>query len=439
MIENGKYQRELVERLSFLRYGGTPDEEKAGAILAAEIEKFGGTWEKMPFTIPAYEIEDCSVAVTAPYCKDIPVVPYGSCGCVDAENLNFLYLDSGSEEDWHNVGDVSNTVVMINELNFDAYKLICDHKPAAFMVISGKYYDTEDTTDVYTRRIRETLLPCGQVPGFMIRARDALDLVANEAQKLNVKLVQRDYETTSHNIVSVIKGTGHEEDEIVLTAHYDSVLVGTGSWDNATGSASLMYIYQHFMQNPPLRTMHFVWCGSEEQGLYGSKAYAKDEERSKNIKFCFNFDMGGTYLGCNTITVTGGQDLIHMAEQISKEAGYKATVNQRVHSSDSAPFADKGVPSIGIGRRDTTSEIHTRHDLLPPVSAKQLSILATFAIQFISRIANAAFMPIPQGMPDDMIQALDKYFYRDKLKTLANPEEALKKSVEYPILINKAD
>lgn len=439
MVENGKYQRELVEKLSFVRYGGTPAEEKAGAILAAEIEKFGGTWEKMPFTIPAYEIEACAVAVTAPYSKTIPVVPYGSCGCIDAENLDFLYLEGGSEDDWHNVGDVSNTVVMINTLSFNTYKLICDHKPAAFMVINGKYYDTEQTTDICPRRLRETLLPCGQVPGFMIRARDALDLVANEARKLNVKLQQRDYEATSHNIVAVIKGTGNEKDEIVLTAHYDSVLVGTGSWDNATGSANLMYIYQHFLQNPPLRTMHFVWCGSEEQGLYGSKAYAMDTERSKNIKFCFNFDMGGTHLGYNTITVTGDQNLIHMAEQISKETGYKATVHQHVHSSDSAPFADKGIPSIGIGRRDITAEIHTRNDLLPPVSAKQLGVLAAFAIQFISRIANAAFMPIPQGMPEDMLTALDKYFCRDKLKTLPNPEEAIKKSEEYPVLITKAE
>lgn len=76
----------------------------------------------------------------------------------------------------------------------------------------------------------------------MIRARDALDLVSHEAQNLNVKLLQKDSEATSHNIVSVIKGTGNEEDEIVLTAHYDSVLVGTGSWDNATGAANLMYI-----------------------------------------------------------------------------------------------------------------------------------------------------------------------------------------------------
>lgn len=127
-----------------------------------------------------------------------------------------------------------------------------------------------------------------------------------------------------------------------------------------------------------------------------------------------------------------------MAEQISRETGYKATVNQRVHSSDSAPFADKGIPSIGIGRRDTTSEIHTRNDLLPPVSAVQLGVLASFAIQFISRIANAAFLPIPQGMPEDMVKALDKYFYRDKLKTLPNPEEAIQKSTEYPVLVNKA-
>ena len=35
-----------------------------------------------------------------------------------------------------------------------------------------------------------------------------------------------------------------------------------------------------------------------------------------------------------------------------------------------------------------------------------------FAVKLIGRVANAAFVPIPCGMPDAMKEKLDKYFKR---------------------------
>ena len=413
------YQYDLVQRMSFLRHGGTEDELRAAEILMKEIEAAGGKGEYQEFTIPAYRFKKYSLKVVAPYEQEIETLPFGLSGNLPegGADLKFMYAGRGVEEDYYGIRDLSGTVVMINELNFDAYKLLCEKNASAILVINGKWYDDSTTSDFLQRHIRPKFLENGKIPTFYIWAKDATELVRNNAETLHVELIQEEYDTVSRNILATIPGTEITDESIVITAHYDSVLVGTGSWDNATGSATIMYIYRHFLKNPPKRTLRFVWCGSEEQGLLGSKAYVEQcaDLVEKEIKFCFNFDMCGTVLGPNNIFVTGGDDLKHYAEQYCKEVGMSAELRQIVHSSDSAPFADKGVPSLGLSRGSRTADIHTRHDLMFPLSAQQLKKDGDFAVGFISRTVNSARLPVPTGMPADMKDKLDKYFQRDKV------------------------
>ena len=423
------YQYDLVKKMSFVRFGGTAEEKRAAAILMEEIEKAGGKGEYMPFNIPAYEVEKCSLKVVAPYEAELEVIPYGLSGelPLGGKTLKFYYAGRGVAEDYLDMDDLSDTVVMINDLSFDAYKLLCEKNAAAFIVIAGKHQDSSETSDLVPRNLRPKMLENGKVPGFVIWAKDATELVRNKAETLHIELRQKELTVESRNVVAEIPGTEKPEEIIVLTAHYDSVLVGTGSWDNATGSATIMYLYHHFLKNPAKRTLKFIWCGSEEQGLYGSKAYVEKyaDEIEKSYKFCFNFDMCGTVLGNNQIFVTGGDDLKYYAEQFAREYGIKVDIGVHVHSSDSAPFCDKGVPALGLSRGTRTAEIHTRNDIMFPLSAEQLVRDAEFAIAFVSKTANSARIPIPTGMPNNMKEAIDKYFQRDKVpyKKDADAEE----------------
>ena len=416
MDQSGNYQLDVVKALSFVRWGGTAEEEKAAKILTDEIKKVGGSYELMPFAIPAYECFACELSVTEPYQKKIEVVPHGRSGEIEGE-YKFLYLERGEKIDYLGKGDLSDTIVMIDMLSYDAYKMIAEKKPAAFITISGKWYDTPESSDLMPRPMRDPYLELGKVPGFMIRASDAMEMVSKNVTKIHVNLKQREYEATSHNILAVVPGTAEGNEDIVLTAHYDSVLFGTGSWDNATGSANLLYLYQYFLNHPAKRTLRFIWCGSEEQGLLGSKAYvAKYPDLVERIKFCFNFDMCGTILGSNLIFITGGDELKNYAEQYCKEIGYSAAFRTGVHSSDSAPFCDKGIPALGLSRGTKTAEIHTRYDLVPVLSAGKMQEMGEFSAKFIEKVANSAVLPVETGMNDKMKEELDKYFLRDKKK-----------------------
>jgi len=427
------YQYELLQKLSFNRFGGTADELKAAQLLLGEIQSFGGQGEIMDFEIPAYEIEKCAMTVTAPFTREIECVAQGHSGQFPegGKELTLKYVEANSPAGFYGMDDLSGCAVLVNNpLDWDLYKAIYDRKAEAVIVINAdKWYQDGTTTDLISRAMRETFLAIGAIPVFTIRSKDAMAMVRDGAETVRLELRQRSYTTTSRDVLAVVEGTEPKEGEdIVLTAHYDSVTVGTGSWDNGSGAVTLMYIYEHFLKNPARRTLRFVWCGSEEQGLYGSKAYVeKKAELIPGIRFCFNFDMNGTILGTNNVFVTGGDDLKAIAQQICDEAGYPISpIRVGIHSSDSAPFAEQGIPSVGLSRGTRTAEIHTRYDLMDTMSAEKLHYNGEFAIFFIDRFVNAKVFPVKREITEDLKKKVEEYFKKDKL-ALLEKERAEKK------------
>ena len=406
----------FVENLSFIRYGGTADEQRAAELILSEIEAAGGKGEIKEFQIPASTYNGHVTKVIAPYELELNTVAFGMCGNLPApgKDLKLFYAERGTARDFLGHDDLSDTVVMVNALTLDAYKELCKRHAAAIFVIMGKYYHNNDEAGLYNRNLRPKQLENGVIPTFGINARDATELLRNGAEVLHIELEQTDGEATSRNVEAVIEGTEKDDEDIVIIGHYDSLPIGPGAWDNATGSAAVMGLYHYFLNNPAKRTLRFVWAGSEEQGLLGSKAYIEQhEDLMKNIKFCFNFDMCGTILGPNNIFITGGKELEDFAELFCRETGYSAQFRVGVHSSDSAPFADRGVPGIGLSRGTTSSEIHTCRDTIFPLGEEALKKNICFASQMISRVANSAILPVECGMPDNMKKELDKYFQRD--------------------------
>ena len=412
---------ELVKELSFVRVGGSPEEKRAAELIMGEVDRAAEEAgredirrEYMAFRIPDAKVGRCSVRAAG---REIPCAPFLRSGSIDRE-CGLVYLDDASEIDFAGAGDLEGKVVLLNKLTDEkVYKCLVEHKASAFLVMQGKYYLSGEEASLYPRRLREHFARNGVIPGFAIGAADALWLIQEEVDRVQLVLEQEDTEPESRNVSAVIEGSDLKEESIVLTAHYDSVPVGTGSWDNATGSTALLAIFRHFAANPPRRTLRFLWCGSEEMGLLGSRAYVEQqEELLDKIVFCFNFDMCGTALGANRICVTGEKELQTFAEQYCKITGYSANIGTGVHSSDSAPFCDKGIPALGLCRGTGTAEIHTIHDLLPTLSEKAMGRNVDFAIRMIGDVANAAVVPVKKGMPEETRKELDKYFHRDEEK-----------------------
>jgi alkaline phosphatase isozyme conversion protein len=78
-------------------------------------------------------------------------------------------------------------------------------------------------------------------------------------------------EITSANMVAVKKGKS--ADEIIVGAHYDSVDVGRGADDNASGIGVLLEVAERVFTKDNPYTIRFIAFGAEELEYEGSKYY----------------------------------------------------------------------------------------------------------------------------------------------------------------------
>ena len=88
--------------------------------------------------------------------------------------------------------------------------------------------------------------------------------------------------------------------------------------DNGAGAATIMELARHFAQNPPRRTLRFIWFGAEEMGLMGSWAHVeKQKERTNNYIFMVNVDVAGGIIGNNSASVMGSDKLVSYLDAVS--------------------------------------------------------------------------------------------------------------------------
>ncbi len=87
-----------------------------------------------------------------------------------------------------------------------------------------------------------------------------------------------DRDLTMFNIIAEIPGTDRADEVVMLGAHFDSWHAGTGSVDNASGSAVMLEAMRILKQSGVRlrRTVRMgLWTG-EEQGLIGSRMYVRN-------------------------------------------------------------------------------------------------------------------------------------------------------------------
>jgi hypothetical protein len=78
------------------------------------------------------------------------------------------------------------------------------------------------------------------------------------------------------NTVAEIRGSEAPDEIVLLGAHLDSWDIGTGATDNGAGAIAVLEAARILTAAGvhPKRTIRFVLFGAEEEGLYGSQAYA---------------------------------------------------------------------------------------------------------------------------------------------------------------------
>ncbi len=172
------------------------------------------------------------------------------------------------------------------------------------------------------------------------------------------------------------------------------------------------------MKDKPLNYgLRLVFCGSEERGLLGSKAYTRDHEAElSKIALNINLDMIGTWLGKFIAKVSAEEALVHYLTYMGAELSFPVGAKQGVYSSDSTPFADKGVPSLSFARlaSGNAAPIHCRYDLPEVLSMAQMEKDIAFIAEFTRRMATSAVCPVSRDIPEKVKTELDEYLFRKR-------------------------
>ena len=407
-MENGKIMN-IFRDTAYVRMGGSPEELKCAEYLRDRCGELGLQVTIEPFEVQMATIHQARLIVDG---EEVPCKGYRNAGSGEVE-APLYYL---TNTDDYSLSLCKGKIVMIDTyLGYWVYQDLLASGAVGFITYDGNANFVD--FDIDQRELRAQVHNGNKIPGVNINAKSAIALIERGGKMAKIVLQQDEYTGQSRNVV--LDMPGEVEETIVFTAHYDSTSLSQGAYDNMSGSVGILGIAEYFTNHPHRYSLRFLWCGSEERGLLGSKAYcaAHEEELQKTV-LCINLDMIGCIMGKFIACCTSEEKLVHYIQYFAQEFGRGIAAHQDVYSSDSTPFADKGVPAVSFARiaPGHTAPIHNSYDTMKVMKAEHMQEDIAFIAAFADRMANAARCPVERKMPDNMKEKLDIYLTRKREK-----------------------
>ena len=406
---NVSYVEKIFTDTAYIRMGGSAEEYKTAEYLQNACRTLGAEAKLEAFEVDMADVQTATLTVDG---RDIPCKGYLCAGSGEVEAPLYYLTDS---EKYSLTCCRGKIVLFDGYLGYWKYRDLLANGAVGFISYDGNvnYADR----DIDHRELRSYVSQGDKIPGVNINAKDAVDIIKMGGKTAKITLAQDEYKGQSHNVVVDLPG---ESDElIVFTAHYDTTSLSQGAYDNMSGCVGLLALIEHFLKTPHRYSLRFIFCGSEERGLLGSKAYcAAHEEELGKIALVINLDMIGSIMGHFIACVTAEMPLVNYVSYMGAEVGFSIRAYQDVYSSDSTPFADRGVPAISFARiaARELAPIHNSYDTAAVLKAEQVLADIDFITAFSNRMANAALCPVAREIPDNVKEKLDEYLLRKRPK-----------------------
>lgn len=407
-----KELKDIFVKTDFVHRSGTKEELKVAKYLKKQCEKLGVEAVIEDFRVAMADIEKAEVLADG---KAVPRKGFFCCGSGSVEGE--LYYMPGTDP--VSIAGAKDKIVLMDTQGVGAFTYQDLMKAGAKGILfqyGNLHYDNRDIDE---RDLREAVVgEERKVLCAMINVEDGMKLVNRGVKKVRISIEQKEYDGKSHNVAATIPGV--RDEYVVLSAHYDTTALSHGAYDNMTGCAGLLGIMDYFKDKKPNYGLKFVFCGSEERGLLGSKAYVRDHEAElEKYVLNINLDMIGTIMGKFIARVSAEEKLAGYISYMGAEVGFPIEAKTGVYSSDSTPFADKGVPALSFARLagNNVAPIHCRYDLMDVLSMERLQEDIVFITEFTKRMADAALCPVSREIPEKVKKELDEYLFRKRKDT----------------------
>jgi hypothetical protein len=257
-----------------------------------------------------------------------------------------------------------------------------------------------------------------------VRAR-AADLLADAMRRAGLEQVRAARHGELVNVEGIIPGEVPEE--IVLSAHYDSVPGSPGAGDDASGCGVAIAAAADLRRTPLRHTVRVVLFDGEEEGLHGSREWLADlgpagRERilaNLNLEMLGWSDSAGPVILSFPTPTAGGPELapgwlVHSVLKSGEAVGWRYTMADNrfpligqlvfrstriLYGSDSESFLSQGVPSLTLTDSSLTVEdpaYHQPTDVGARLDARRLERWTQAVAAAVRRLDALAGRPRPE-------------------------------------------
>jgi len=198
-------------------------------------------------------------------------------------------------------------------------------------------------------------------------------------------------ETRSGNVVAEVTGADRSLPPVLLACHLDSWDLGTGAVDDASGCAIIAAAAKAVQSaGRPRRTIHLLFAGAEETGVWGGNAYA-EAHKDEPVAAALESDFGADRIWRFDSNFRESNPALHgkISRAVARFGAAGSTVNAT------------GGADIGIARNQQTAIVdlqqdgtryfdlhHTPDDTLDKVDPVQLRQNVAVWTQVVGILAN---------------------------------------------------
>lgn len=190
------------------------------------------------------------------------------------------------------------------------------------------------------------------------------------------------------NVVATIPATMGNRDEIIVGAHFDTVMDSPGANDNASGTAVVLAVARYLMDTPcRAAPVTIVLFDLEETGLFGSRAFAMTKQPA-SVRAVHTIDQvawdsdGDSRFELEVPTTELEAEWRTAAARVGA-----SVVTTNTQGTDHQAFRERGFAAMGLTEEyvsnDTSPHRHEPTDTPSTVNMAYLTLAAKLTAQVI--------------------------------------------------------
>jgi aminopeptidase YwaD len=408
------------------RWPGSGDDRAACEYMVGRLEEYGLESPHMEkFTHPGWIRGTSRLTIMEPVERDIPCIALPM-GCEGTEEAELVFLGDGSVKSYEERKDeIEGSIVMVTSRTpLGMTRSLHRSEKYQRSVLAGA------AGWIFMNHYPAYGPPTGGIspiiPSIGVSYEDGsyLERLLRRKGRVKVRVETRcrNLDVDTWNVVADLPGINDDEEKVVYGAHYEGHDIAVGALDDATGAVCVMEVARVLSKEREhlRRPMRFILFGSEEIGLFGSRAYVEQHpEEMESIRFMLNFDAAGR-AGRQGFNLSGHAELEPLFHEIADAIGVDIPIWQSISPySDHWPFLLKGVPTGRMGdpeearKRGGRGYGHTMYDTVDKVDLRaHRECVANSALAAV-RLVNADEWPARRRTEEEIDRLVESRGYKD--------------------------